>query len=257
LGIHLKRHVPNKKTPGEGNNPQSTDASITCPNPDLFDGKRLAPTVESDHGAVEHLKSGAELRLRAHREAHDRKVGILRACAREFESALIVYCRCETAVARMGAEIDPTDLIIELTKRPWLDDLDELEDAVERLREACSDSLRRERPGTWIVDMNTLGCTLTLLGKAERATGDISRLEEAIGTFHEVLREPALVDMPRQRVIVHINLADALCALGDATLGDRQVEYFESAVDELAKAMALVVPEGLRHFAEADPKAFV
>jgi hypothetical protein len=251
--------VPIKKLPGDGKpgeikNSPSTDAPVTCPNPVLFRGECFVPCADSDRCAAEYLKSGAALRLRAHREPLDRKIESLRLCVADFEAALRIYCRCEPAAARASTEVDFTDVLIELTNRPCLEDLDELEEAAELLRESCSNGLRHEDLVAWIVDMSTLGCAFTLLGKVDRAAGDVARLEEAVDTFNEVLSEPQLLDMPRQRVITHINLADALYALGEATLADRQVEYFESAVDSLAKALALVVPSALRHFAEAHPE---
>jgi tetratricopeptide (TPR) repeat protein len=246
-----------KKLPGEGKNQQSTDAPVTCPNPVLFPGERFVSSTDSERCAAEHVKSGAALRLRAHREPRDTKIESLRSCVAEFEAALRILCRYEPAAARVSTELDFTDLLIELTNGACLEDLDELEEATELLREACSHRLRDEDPVRWIIDMCTLGCAFTLLGKVDRAAGDIARLEEAVDTFNEVLNEPRLLDMPRQRVIVYINLADALCALAEATLAEGQVAYFESAVDSLAKALALVVPGALRHFAEAHPERCV
>ena len=244
-------------------------------NPDIFRAglQHICPQKEPDRWAAEQLKLGAVLRLRAQRELGSTRTQTCRQAIDAFEAALCIYCQChdvheerhgvtlhDSSAADSGegkATVDPVDLLLEVARRPFVADIEEVDDAIELLRASCTRDIRHADFNAWVMNMINLGCTLTLVGKCSGPEGDAYQLEEAIDTFRAVLSERKLLEIPYERAILHVNMADALGSLGEIAFPDQRQEYLESAVTSLATALSLVAPPALRWLVQADSGAFM
>jgi hypothetical protein len=103
--------------------------------------------------------------------------------------------------------------------------------------------------------MSNLGCTLTLLGRRMQDADGAGHLEDAVDAFREVLNQPGVQDMPAELISVHVNLADALHALGERALPTERVQLLERSVDSLAVALSLVAPRAMRWMVEIQPSS--
>ena len=244
-------------------------------NPDVLRTvlQHISPENEPARWAAEQLKLGAVLRLRAQREWGSARTQTCRQTIEAFEAALCIYCRCqEVHEERHGdpspdssaadsrereTTADPVDLVLEVARRPFIADIEEIDDAIQLLRASCNGDVRRADFNTWVMNMINLGCTLTLVGKCSGSEGDAYQLEEAIDTFRAVLCERQLMDIPYERAVLHVNMADALGSLGEIAFPDQRQEYLECAVTSLATALSLVAPPALRCLVQADPVAYM
>jgi hypothetical protein len=236
---------------------------------------RASSADDPDRWAAAQLALGAVLRLRARGMDSAKRATAYVESIETFEAALAVYCRfghpevsstgssCSdrhpgsyddrrVVAHREGssAEMDGVDLILQATSRPMMMDMESLAIAEELLREGVTPEVHAADFHTWLVNMINLGCSQTLMGKRAGSEGDCAQLEEAIDTFRELLRERGLLDMPFERAIVHINLADALRAMSSCATPDDRLEYLESSADSLATALSLVAPQKYRRLLE-------
>jgi hypothetical protein len=241
-------------------------------SPDAFRAalQHISPAEDPGKWAAEQLKLGAVLRLRAQREFGSKRTQTFRQTIEAFEAALCVYCRNHEAAeephrdqastsdpGKREKDVDPVDLVLEVTRGPFVTDTEALDEAIELLRVSCSRDIQRTDFNLWVVNMINLGCTLALMGKCTRSEGGAGDLEEAIDTFRAILSEPQLLEIPYERAIVQINMADALGSMGEIASPDLRVEYLESAASSLAMALSLLAPERLRCLVQADPVSFV
>jgi hypothetical protein len=244
-------------------------------DPDVFRAmlERISPEREPARWAAEQLKLGAVLRLRAQREYGSQRTRTCRQTIEAFEAALCIYCRCRPAadgphakrpislpltdLRKRQTDVDPVDLVLKVSSRPFLVGTEELDEALHLLRASCTADARRENFHVWVMSMINLGCTLTLVGKCACTEGDTDQLEEAIDTFRAVLSERRLLEIPYERAVLHINMADALGCLGEIAFPDERQEYLESAMTSLATALSLIAPRRLRCLVQADPVGFM
>ena len=278
--------VPTKTVPSEGKPAGNADAHpvpgaasslehILRISPDVFRAvlQRISPETEPARWAAEQLKLGAVLRLRAQRECGSTRTLTCRQSIDAFEAALCIYCGCQHVpetphgcgevssptpnFRERETDVDPVDLVLDASRRPFLFDIDELDEAIRLLRASCTRDVRRTDFKTWVRNMINLGCTLALVGKSAGPEGHANQLEEAIDMFRAVLSERRLLEIPYERAVLHINMADALGSMGERVFPDQRQEYLESAMTSLATALSLVAPPMLRCVVQADPVGFM
>jgi hypothetical protein len=176
--------------------------------------------------------------------------------------AASVYCQFPPSLdeailtARAANYGDPVDAVLAATKRGAIDGIALLHTAARTLNEGRVSMDRRADLRGWAVELSNFGCTLTLLGRRIDDSDGVGHLEDAVDAFREVLNEPGVREMTQEYALVHINLADALHALGERAMPAERSQFLERTVDALATGLSLVAPEHLRWMVEIQPTAF-
>ena len=283
----MNKKEPGSVTPLKTREPSQNSLSFVSleqvlrAHPDTFRAalQSISPERQPMRWAAEQLKLGASLRHQSRRENGLQRIQILRQIVEAFEQALFIYCRCTRmpeeplipkAAPRSMSSVDdvqtlddvqtPADaveVILEVSRRSVLHGADDLEEAISVLSHNTSDSVRRENYAAWAMNMINLGCTLTLAGKCDSGSGDISRLEEAVDTFHAILGDPQMNELPFEKALANINLAEAFCSIGEVSSHEQHIAFLDSAVEALARALMLVAPDEVQRLVRADPRTFV
>jgi hypothetical protein len=229
--------------------------SVACLNTLRTAVRDLSPTRDPHRWAAMHLVLGSALRVRGQRMGRHDQAEHYREAIVAFESAACVYCQFDPSddgVSASGAEAksDPVDLVLSASTKRISEATRLLQKAACALRAELDSVDRRTHLRRWAIQVSNLGCTLTLLGRRTDDDDGTAHLEEAVDAFREVLREPGVREMTPEYASVHVNLADALQALGERAMPAERVQYFERAADSLAVALSRVAPEKMRWMLE-------
>ena len=231
--------------------------------------KGISPAADPQRYAAAHLILGSALRLHGQRvNGHEQAENYAEAI-HAFEKAASVYCQAppdgddedESVLvvnARDGTVVqgDPIDIVLAATMSGAIEGVSMLHTAARALDARRMSIVRDSNLRDWATELSNFGCTLTLLGRRVDDADGIAHLEEAVDAFREVLQEPGLRELTHEYASVHVNLADALQALGERAMPAERAQFLERAVDALATALSLVAPPNLRWMVEMQPAAF-
>ena len=220
----------------------------------------ISPVGDPQGWAATHLALGSAVRLRAQRACgHEQAEQYLEAI-RAYEAAACVYCRFPPSGVDSSSDddaddLDPVNLVLTAATSPIGNGVRLLSAAATALRAVRASPRHGNGLRSWAVNMSNLGCVLTLLGRHIQDAEGAEHLEDAVDAFREVLNQPGMRDMLVEFISVHVNLADALHALGERALPAERVLLLERAVDSLAIALSLVAPNGMRWMVEIQPSS--
>jgi len=224
--------------------------------------KDISPSADQQRWAAVHLILVSALRLHGrHVCAHEQPEHYAEAI-HAFEMAASVYCQFPPSVdetlmtAHAANEGDPVDAVLAATTSGAIEGISLLHAAAHSLNAGRVHLDRRVDVRGWAVELSNFGCALTLLGRRVDDVDAVGHLEEAVDAFREVLNEPSVREMTQEYASVHVNLADALHALGERAMPVERVQFLARAVDALATALSLVAPPHLRWMVEIQPTAF-
>lgn len=223
--------------------------------------KDLSPVADPERWAAVHLMLGSVLRLHAQRVCGHEQVENYSEAICAFEKAASVYCQFppsleEPAIAaRKGRSGDPVDTVLAATNSGAIKRIALLHRAAHTLSSARVAIDRYTDLQRWAVELSNFGCALTLLGRRVDDPDGVGHLEDAVDAFREVLNEPGVREMTQEYASVHVNLADALHALGERAMPAERILFLKRAVDALATALSLVAPPHLRWMVEIQPTA--
>ena len=221
--------------------------------------RRISPS-ETDQWAAAHLMLGSALRVQAQRTGGSEQAEHYLEAIDAFESAVGVYCRFRLAQRPpvifppgcMAANDDPVDIVLAAAQnRHGGEGTALLHTATSAMRVQQPPLERTAYLRAWAINMSNSGCALVLLGRRLRNGDGSTHLEDAVDAFREVLKEPAVRDMAPEYASLHVNLADALLALGERAMPDESLQFMARAVDSLAMALSVVAPEKMRWMVEA------
>ena len=254
------------------------DAASPAGDPDILNQKHLSracldelrhalrsisPAADPQRWAAAHLILGSALRLHGRRVRGHEQAENYAEAIHAFEKAASVYCQSpppeDESVSALGASTtrnDSVDIVLAATSSSVIEGISLLHTAARTLSVAQMSVNRRSDLRGWAIERSNFGCTLTLLGRRVDDADGTVHLEGAVDAFYEVLKEPGVRDMTQECASVHVNLADALQALGERAMPAERARFLERAVDALATALSLVAPAHLRWMVEIQPSAF-
>ena len=202
---------------------------------------------------------GSALRVQAQRTGGSEQAQHYLEAIDAFESAVGVYCRLRLSQRPpvifppgcVAANDDPVDIVLAAQSRYGGEGTALLLSATSALRVQQPPLERTAYLRAWAINMSNRGCALVLLGRRLRNGDGSTHLEDAVDAFREVLKEPAVRDMAPEYASLHVNLADALLALGERAMPWERLQFIACAVDSLAMALSVVAPEKMRWMVEA------
>lgn len=225
--------------------------------------KGISPAADPQRWAAAHLILGSALRLHGQRVCGNEQTENYAEAIHAFEKAASVYCQfppCDddrnAAAHAVKATADSVDIVLAATSSGVIEGISLLHTAARTLNAARVSIDRRADLRVWVIGLSNFGCALTLLGRCVDDADGIAHLEGAVDSFYEVLQEPGVREMTQEYASVHVNLADALQALGERAMPAERAQFLERAVEALATALSLVAPPGLRWMVEIQPAAF-
>jgi hypothetical protein len=222
--------------------------------------KSISPAADPQRWATAHLILGSALRLHGQRVSGQEQAENYAEAIHAFEMAASVFCQFppsvgETLLTARANRGDPVDAVLAATRSGVIDGIALLHTAAHRLNSGRVSIDRRADLRGWAVELSNFGCTLTLLGRRIDEADGVGHLEDAVDAFREVLNEPGVREMTQEYASVHVNLADALHALGERAMPAERAQFLERSVDALAMALSLVAPAHLRWMVEIQPTA--
>jgi hypothetical protein len=221
--------------------------------------RNISPAADPQRWAAAHLMLGSALRLHGQRVYGHEQAENYAEAIHAFEKAASVYCQfppSEEEPAASAAQNDPVDMVLAATSSGAIEGISLLHSAASTLGVGPVSIDRRSNLRGWAVERSNFGCALTLLGRRVDDADGLVHLEAAIDAFYEVLKEPGVRAMTYEFATVHVNLADALQALGERAMPGERVLLLERAVEALATALSLVAPASLRWMVELQPASF-
>jgi hypothetical protein len=219
----------------------------------------ISPAADPQRWAAVHLILGSALRLHGRRVRVHEQAEHYAEAIHAFEIAASVYCQFPPSVdeASMTLGGDPVDAVLVATTSESIEGISLLHTAAHTLNAGRVSIDRCKDLHGWAVELSNFGCALTLLGRRVDDVDGVGHLEDAVDAFREVLNEPGVREMTQEFASVHVNLADALHALGERAMPAERAQCLEGAVDALATALSVVAPAHLRWMLEIQPSALV